>query len=68
MEDVSTRVLDKIKHIYEGKPKKDLMYQDKYNCICQITKKIKIFSINSKSSLNVDYFSQQIYIFTIKWP
>ena len=28
MEDVSTRVLEKIKNIREGKTEKDLMYQD----------------------------------------
>ena len=37
MEDVSTRVLEKMKNIYEVKikPKNDMMYQDIYNCICQ---------------------------------
>ena len=41
MEDVSTRVLEKIKNIYEDKTENDLMYQDIYNCICQNTKKIR---------------------------
>ena len=39
MEDVSTRVLGKIKNIKKVKPKNDLMYQDIYNCICQNTQK-----------------------------
>ena len=38
MEYVSTRVLEKLKIIQEGKTENDLMYQDIYNCICQNTK------------------------------
>ena len=37
MEDASTRLLEKIKNIKEGKTENDLMYQDIYNCICQDT-------------------------------
>ena len=44
MEDVSTGVLEKIKNISEGKIKpKNYMYQHIYNCICQNTKKMKIY-------------------------
>ena len=45
MECVSTGVLEKIKNILEVKikPKNDMMYQDIYNCICQNTKKMKIY-------------------------
>ena len=41
MEDVSTRVLEKINNIEEVniKPKHYMMYQEIYNCICQNTKK-----------------------------
>ena len=39
MDDVSTRVLEKMKIFFkEVKPKNDVMYQDIYNCICQNTK------------------------------
>ena len=34
--------MKKIKNIQE-KPKNDMMYQDIYNCICQNTKKMKIY-------------------------
>ena len=40
MEDFSTRVLEKIKNIKEGKTEIDLIYQDIYNIICQNTKKL----------------------------
>ena len=47
MEDVSTRVLEKKRIFKKVKPKKDLMYQDIYNCICQNTKKWDSLSIMS---------------------
>ena len=45
MGDVSTGVLEKIDNIQEVniKAKNDMMYQDIYNCICQNTKKNKIY-------------------------
>ena len=46
MENVSTGVLEKIRNNIQEvniKPKNDMMYQDIYNCICQNTKKIKIY-------------------------
>ena len=41
MEDVNTRVLEKINNVLEVKikPKIDMMYQDIYDCICKNTKK-----------------------------
>ena len=44
-EDVSTGVLEKIRNILKVKikSKNDMMYQDIYNCICQNTKKMKIY-------------------------
>ena len=55
MEDVSTRVLEKIKNISKVKikPKNDMMYQDIYNCICQSTKNEDILSSMSNIQLGV---------------
>ena len=54
MEDVSTGVHEKIQNIKEVKikPKNDMMYQDIYNCICQITKNEDILSSMSNLQPN----------------
>ena len=45
MEDVTTWVHEKNKEYLRSKDtaKNDMMYQDIYNCICQNTKKMKIY-------------------------
>ena len=54
MEDVSAWILEKIKNILEVKikPKKIMMYQDIYNCICQNKKNLDILSIMSNLQPN----------------
>ena len=61
LEDISTGALEKIKNIYEVKikPKNYMMYQDIYNCICQNTKKMKIYyplcQTYSPNCLKIDF-------------
>ena len=58
MEDVSTGVLEKDKEYLrsEDKAKNDMMYRDVYNCICQNTKKMKIYSnLQPNWCLKIDF-------------
>ena len=66
MEDVSTGVIEKNKEYLRSKDKakNDMMYQDIYNCICQIQKNEDIhYGIRNQESGNL-YFQHNKNIWT----